>query len=496
MAVNASGDLLQAGIGGTAWLTTPGGSTNGAVFGPLAACSLASGAVDPAGNGYVLSQNASPNAPVISKLSPSGAVSVYAGGGTVCATATDAWGDGCPATNAVLSAVPCSRDAMVVDSHGNLYFADNSRQTVRRVDHQTGVITLVAGTTSGSGFGDGGPATQAMLGNINGLAVDDVGNVFLSQVTRNVVRKVDAATGIINTLAIPGLGTPGALAVDSHGMLYVADANTTTIIGVSGVSNVSNATTNCLAQAPVDGVCGAADGMTLTAAPTLATDLCSAGTPYPVAGSGPWNWSCAGLNGGAVAACSAQAAATGPATPNGLSAAAVSTTEVDLQWNPVAGAASYQIDRMAAGGGFTQIATSTDPQYPDTGVAPHGAYLYRVRAVSGSSTSPNSAADLATTVVFTNDPLTSGTTVKAVHLAELRTAVDAVRNLAGLPPGSYTDAAVKGTTIKAVHLTELRSALDAARAALGLSANTYTDATLSGVRVKAVHVQELRAGVR
>ncbi len=486
MAVNGVGDVLTTAIG-FAYMWGPGFPANGTSYSSNLGGAMVAAAVDSAGNGYVSPWDGTEA--WIARLTPSGGISVYAGGGTVCATAEDALGDGCQATSAVLSG---QVGAMAIDSHANLYFKDGT--IVRRVDHQTGIITRVAGTIGLNGYaGDGDLATKAQTGSIVGLAADDQGDIYLSQSNTNVVRRVDGTTGIITTLSVPGITLPGALTVDNQGTLYVAAQNTGHITSLSGLAGNS---TNCQIVTPVAGACGAADGTTRTSAPALATDLCLAGTPYPAAGSGPWTWSCAGLNGGAIATCSAQASGAGPATPTGLSASAVSTTEVDLQWAAAAGAASYEIDRMAAGGSFTQIGTSNSPSYADTAVSANQAYLYRVRGVAGGSVSANSAVDIATTLMFTDDPLTAGTIVKAVHLAELRTAVNAVRSLAGLNPGSYTDAAVGGTTIKAVHLTELRAALDAARAALGLAANVYGQATLTGDVIKASHIQELRAGVR
>jgi hypothetical protein len=65
--------------------------------------------------------------------------------------------------------------------------------------------------------------------------------------------------------------------------------------------------------------------------------------------------------------------------------------------------------------------------------------------------------------------------LKAVHLTELRTAVLAVRALAGLPPVTCTDDAVPGTTVRAIHITELRTALDPALTALSLVAGAYSE---------------------
>jgi hypothetical protein len=127
-------------------------------------------------------------------------------------------------------------------------------------------------------------------------------------------------------------------------------------------------------------------------------------------------------------------------------------------------------------------------------------YIYRVRAVDANGCySDFSNTDIATTIVFTDDPLVAGTTVvKAVHVTELRSAVNAVRAAAALSAASWTDSSLTSVEIKAVHISELRSALDAARSALSLSALTYTDSSLTPgtTPVKAVHATELRNGVK
>ena len=101
--------------------------------------------------------------------------------------------------------------------------------------------------------------------------------------------------------------------------------------------------------------------------------------------------------------------------------------------------------------------------------------------------------------VFTNDPLTPGMAIKAVHLTELRTRIDALRDGCGLQAFGFTDETLAaGTSMAmAVHLTEMRAALSHAYVACGQSAPTYTDATpIAGTTViKAVHIAELRAAV-
>ncbi len=78
----------------------------------------------------------------------------------------------------------------------------------------------------------------------------------------------------------------------------------------------SGTTASCSAQIlppPVNGVCGTFNGATLESAPT--TNLCSTGTASSVTGTGPWDWSCAGSNGGTTASCSAQLAPQSPPPP-------------------------------------------------------------------------------------------------------------------------------------------------------------------------------------
>jgi Dual-action HEIGH metallo-peptidase len=192
------------------------------------------------------------------------------------------------------------------------------------------------------------------------------------------------------------------------------------------------------------------------------------------------------------------AAGTVPAAPTGVNALAISPTQVSVSWSLVAGATSYQVFRRAAGSAsFILIASPATNSFTDTTATANSAYLYRVRAVNATGASPDSAADLATTMIFTDDPLIAGTTlIKAIHLAEIRTAVNAVRALAGLAAATFTDAATPGVVVKAVHIAQLRTALDAALTALGLPAGGYTNAVAAGVVIKAIDFQEIRNRVK
>jgi hypothetical protein len=143
------------------------------------------------------------------------------------------------------------------------------------------------------------------------------------------------------------------------------------------------------------------------------------------------------------------------------------------------------------------LGTCTATAYDDLTVSGNTTYVYEVRVfLPGLSGFSNT--DLATTVMFTDDPLIAGLTlVKAVHLTELRQSVNAVRAAAGLGPATWSDTVPDGTMIAAVHLQELRDALTSALTNLGFAAPAFTDTIAPGATaVKALHFQELRDAMR
>jgi hypothetical protein len=106
---------------------------------------------------------------------------------------------------------------------------------------------------------------------------------------------------------------------------------------------------------------------------------------------------------------------------------------------------------------------------------------------------------LVNTAAFTDDPLVAGmTTVKAVHITELRSRIDALRIRFGLGAYSWTDPTLTaGTTTKAVHLAQLREALQQVYTASGRTPPTYTDPVIVGQStvIRAAYIQELRTAV-
>jgi len=123
---------------------------------------------------------------------------------------------------------------------------------------------------------------------------------------------------------------------------------------------------------------------------------------------------------------------------------------------------------------------------------------------SGACTVTMSAAQTVTamfgvsTVTFTDSPLVAQTTIKIVHIAELRTAIAMARARNGVAAFSWGDTlTAKTTAIKAAHITEMRTAINQIYQKLGRTLPTYTDPTLLPGRTapKAAHIQELRNAV-
>lgn len=132
---------------------------------------------------------------------------------------------------------------VATDASGNVYCISHSSGNQVRKLSTSGVITTVAGTGVNGYSGDGGLATSARIDG-DGIAVDNSGNIYIGEQNNSRIRKVDAATGIISTIA--GTGTPGyngdniaattaqidlngsdnvGIAVDASGNIYFADGN-------------------------------------------------------------------------------------------------------------------------------------------------------------------------------------------------------------------------------------------------------------------------------
>jgi sugar lactone lactonase YvrE len=153
---------------------------------------------------------------------------------TIAGTTSGFSGDNAAAVAAQLN-LPT---ALAIDASGNIYLADTGNHRIRRISATTGIITTIAGTAAQGFSGEAGPATSASIDSPTGLALDAIGNLYLADTHNHRIRRIDATTGIITTIA--GTGTPGysgdatagttaalalphGISIDASGNLYVAD---------------------------------------------------------------------------------------------------------------------------------------------------------------------------------------------------------------------------------------------------------------------------------
>ncbi|MGZ4779188.1 MAG: Ig-like domain repeat protein, partial [Thermoanaerobaculia bacterium] len=182
--------------------------------------------------------------------------------------------------------------------------------------------------------------------------------------------------------------------------------------------------------------------------------------------------------------------------PTGVTATALSTSEVSVTWDAMSGIDHFEVYRSFNDNPYGLVGLAPTNTYSDTTVNGGITYLYYVTAVTASAaTSPGSTIDPATTVMFTDDPAGPSTLIKAIHITELRTAVNAFRLSAGEAPVTFDP--LTGP-ILAAHVDALRSALASARSNLVLPSITFTDPSLTSsvTRIKSDHVQQLRGGVQ
>ena len=189
--------------------------------------------LDASGNMYI----AETDGGRIFKVTTSGTILTFAGTGIPGYS-----GDGGPATSAQLS----SPGGLAIDAAGNVYISDSGNRRIRKVT-PSGVITTVAGNGGFAFGGDGGPATSAQLSYPRGLAIDSVGNLYISDSTR--LRKV-SSDGVIST--VTGLtSSPGTnafsfwgLAVNESGDVYVADNTNSRVLKVTPNGAISTVAGN------------------------------------------------------------------------------------------------------------------------------------------------------------------------------------------------------------------------------------------------------------
>ena len=379
--------------------------------------------VDSGGNLFI----ADFNNHVVRKVDSNGTITTVAGTG-----AAGLSGDDGVATAAQLN----FPTGVFVDSGGNLFIADQTNHSVRKVD-SGGTITTVAGTGAAGFSGDNGAATGAQLNNPVGVFVDATGNLFIADATNNRVRKV--AGGTITTVAGTGaagfsgddgaataaeLDAPVGVSGDAAGNLFIADRSNQRIRKVDSGGTITTVAGNGGAGFSGDG--GAATAAQINEPNGVFADsegnlfiadknndrvrlVNAAGTITTVAGTGV-----AGFSGDAGPATSAQLD-----TPAGVAIDAVGnlfiadevnhrirkvalaaptltvfsgvtlpTTAPTLDWSDVTGATSYTL-QYASDAAFTvndvTVAGLAVSEYTFSTPLADGTYFWHVRALGSES---------------------------------------------------------------------------------------------------------------
>jgi large repetitive protein len=219
----------------------------------------------------------------IRKVDGAGNITTIAGTGTA-----GLLGDGGPAVNAQIN----NPATLTVEGAGNIVFADSDNNAIREINLSTGAISTIAGTLGQGGYsGDGSAANAALLSSPKGLTFDANGNLYISDTGNNVIRRVNASNGSIDTVA--GSGTPGftgdgnvatsghfnapwGIAVSGDGSLYVADFYNNRIRKIDSAGMLSTVVGNGNASYSGDG--GFATAATLNSPASVAVD--AAGNLY------------------------------------------------------------------------------------------------------------------------------------------------------------------------------------------------------------------------
>jgi len=224
---------------------------------------------------------------VVREITAAGVINRIAGTGTA------GLGKGASAAHSALD----HPQNVAVDAQGDVFIADTYNNRVVKVTPK-GKMTTVAGSGGAGYSGDGGRAASARLNEPTGLALDAKGNLYIADSANNVIRRVDAKTGVITTVAgdyaadkaSDGLGgfsgdggpatsaqlnDPQGVAIDGAGDLFIADTFNNAIREVTPAGTISTVVN----AAPAAGGAPPSGGETSGGAPTAS----KLNTPYGVA---------------------------------------------------------------------------------------------------------------------------------------------------------------------------------------------------------------------
>lgn len=164
-----------------------------------------------------------------------GAISTFAGTGRPKGKIDRAKiGDSGPVNEAIL----VGARAVCVDRQGNTYVCEREGNAIRKIDG-SGKISTIAGTGTKGYTGDGGEAAKATFNGPKGIRCDRAGNIYVVDTENHAIRKIDAKTGVVTTVAggrkggqgdgaaatQAGLDRPHGCIIDDDGAIYIADSN-------------------------------------------------------------------------------------------------------------------------------------------------------------------------------------------------------------------------------------------------------------------------------
>lgn len=209
-------------VAGGGWSEGEGVPSRDATLRGLAAVTIGAD-----GSIYVVEQDANR----VRRIAPdTGLITTIAGSGTYGLA-----GDGGPAQYAQLA----RPSDVALDGAGNLYIADQLNHCIRVIDHATGIISRYAGTgQEGWNSVDGVPATGVALSRPTTLRFDSLGNLLFTEQGTGRIRKIDASTGILTTIA-GGINMPQGLALAGNGDLYVTSQSSYTVQRISAANGTS-----------------------------------------------------------------------------------------------------------------------------------------------------------------------------------------------------------------------------------------------------------------
>lgn len=185
-----------------------------------------------------------------------------------------------------------------------------------------------------------------------------------------------------------------------------------------------------------------------------------------------------------------------PLPPTNVTALAALPAGVFVSWSGSDGATSYNVWR-SDGVTFSNLGEPAPPaatSFIDLTASLNQGYIYQVQALNASGASALSGGDIAIAMIYTDPDLAAGMPIKALHLAELRTAANLMHALTGsMIVPTYTDATIVpgSTTVKALHFQEVEAVMIAARSSLGLSIPSLLGIA-NGATIPVSHVVALR----